>query len=237
MKILKRNYEHRNLLIFLLLSLVYLQAISSLTAGNSLFSLVSLKSFVVDYYLTLFLALVAGYMVTTLKKFSEWMLLACLIVIVGKTFVLLSGSFNKLTLALNFIYLLFAFYYFVTWEVEVGLACFNPHFSKQDLEKETRFKITGKVSDNESGENSIEVHLTNLDEVSCFLLLPQDHSFDYSRSEYFLEAIYEDVHFKHTAELVSKYDRGIGLMFIKAPNNRATWSELYKVCLERGLVG
>lgn len=177
-------------------------------------------------------------MVTTLKRFSEWVLLACLIVIVGKSFILLSGSFNKLTLVLNFIYLLFAFYYFVSWELEVGLACFNPKFSRHDLEKESRFKITGKISLKEGdSESAVEVHVTNIDEQSCFLLLPKDHSFDYSQAEYYLDAFYEGVHFKHKAELVSKYDRGIGLMFKKTPNTRASWFELYKVCLERGLVG
>jgi len=237
MKILKRNYEHRNLIIFLFLSLVYLQAISSLSEGLTLFSLMSLKSFFVNHYLIIALTFLAVYMVTKLKKFSEMALLICLITIVGKTFILLSGSFNKLTLVLNFIYLVFAFYYFVTWEVEVGLACFNPFFTKHDLEKETRFKITGKISNSESGSEAIDVHITNIDEQSCFLLLPKEHSLNLAAKDYYLESIYEGVHFKNKAFLVSKYDRGVGLMFTKGLHTRANWSELYKVCLERGLVG
>jgi len=237
MKILKRNYEHRNLIIFLFLSLIYLQAISSLSEGLSLFSLASLKSFFINHYLIIALTLVAAFMVTRLKKFSEMVLLLCLIAIVGKTFILLSGSFNKLTLVLNFIYLVFAFYYFVTWEVEVGLACFNPLFTKHDLEKESRFKIMGKISESENDSKSIEVHITNIDEQSCFLLLPKEHSLNLSAREYYLESIYEGVHFKNKAFLVSKYDRGVGLMFLKGSHTRANWSELYKVCLERGLVG
>lgn len=237
MKILKRNYEHRNLIIFLFLSLVYLQAISSLSAGLSLFSLASIKSFLMDHYLIIALTFITAYLVTKLKKFSEMALLICLIAIVGKTFILLSGSFNKLTLVLNFIYLVFAFYYFVSWEVEVGLACFNPHFTKHDLEKETRFKITGKISENENGTDAVDIHVTSIDEQSCFLLLPKEHTLNLSAKEYYLESVYEGVHFKNRAFLVSKYDRGVGLMFIKASHTRANWSELYKVCLERGLVG
>ncbi len=171
----------------------------------------------------------------TLKKGSEWVLLVCLITIVGKTFFLLSGSFNKLTLVLNFLYLVFAFYYFVTWEIEVGLACFSPNFSKYDLEKEARFRLTGKISPNESGINFTEVRISNIDEQSCFLLLPEGHEIE--GLDFYLDSIYEGVHFKHKARLVSKYDRGVGLVFLKSFNTRATWSELYKVCLERGLVG
>lgn len=236
MKILKRNYEHRNLLVFLFLSLIYLQAISSLSEGISLFTLESLKSFFLNNYIILVLTLTASYMVLKLKKYSEWILLTCLITIVGKSFILLSGSFNKLTLVLNFLYLVFAFYYFVSWELEVSLACFNPKFSRLDLEKEARFPLKGKISDNENGQNSIEVHISNIDEQSCYLLLPNGVDMP-SGSEFYLESVYEDVHFRHKARLVSKYDRGVGLMFLKTSNTRATWSELYKVCLERGIVG
>lgn len=236
MKILKRNYEHRNLLIFLFLSLVYLQAISSLSDGISLFTLESLRSFFFNNYLILVLTMTAVFMVLKLKKFSEWMLLICLIAIVGKSFILLSGSFNKLTLVLNFLYLVFAFYYFVSWELEVSLACFNPNFSRLDLEKESRFPLKARISDNEHGQNSIEVHISNIDEQSCYLLLPEGANLP-DGLEFFLDSIYEDVHFRHKAKLVSKYDRGAGLMFLKTSNTRATWSELYKVCLERGIVG
>lgn len=236
MKILKRNYEHRNLIVFLLLSLVYLQAISSLSEGLSLFTLESLKSFFLNNYIILILTLIASYLVLKLKKHSEWVLLVCLIAIVGKSFILLSGSFNKLTLVLNFLYLVFAFYYFVSWELEVSLACFNPNFSKLDLEKESRFPLKGRISDNENGLNAIDVHISNIDEQSCFLLLPKVAQLP-AGTEFYLDSMYEGVHFRHKASLVSKYDRGVGLMFLKTSNTRATWSELYKVCLERGIVG
>lgn len=237
MKILKRNYGHRNLMIFLVLSLVYLQAIASLAHGNSLFSLIGLRSFFIDHYIVLLLTVISAYMIVKIKKYSQLMLLFCLIVIVGKSFILLSGSFNKLTLVLNFIYLIFAFYFFVSWELEVELAAFNPLFSKFDLEKESRFKLLANI--NIDGNNEVEVvHITNIDEESCFLLLPKDSKLELNPSKkYFLDSNYEGVHFRHQARLVSSYDRGIGLLFEKSPDVRASWSELYKVCLERGLVG
>jgi hypothetical protein len=236
MKILKRNYGHRNLLVFLALSLVYLQAIASLAVGRSLFSIPSLRSFFIEHYLILAGTIITGFFVTRLKKYSESVLLVCLIVIVGKNFILLSGSFNKLTLVLNFLYLVFAFYFFVNWELEVGLAAFNPNFTRFDLEKESRFKLSGKI-ELTSLNQSVDVFITNLDEESCFLLLPHRNDITLSTSQtYTLVALYEGVLFKHNARLVSSYDRGIGLVFERSPNIRLTWSELYKVCLERGLV-
>ena len=177
-------------------------------------------------------------MVIKIKKFSEIILMLSLIVIVGKSFILLSASFNKLTLVLNFVYLVFAFYFFITWELEVALASFNPKFNSSDLEKESRFRIKAIISANKNGENAEEVIITNIDEGSCFLLLSNTSSFNRKKSKkYFLESTYEGVCFRHTARLVSSYDRGIGLVFDHSPDLRYSWSELYKVCLERGLMG
>lgn len=237
MKILKRNYGHRNLILFLILSLVYLQAIDSLSNGQTIFSLKSLSSFFIKHYFILLLTAVTGYMVLKIKKYSEIFLLICLITIVGKNFILLSDSFNKLTLVLNFIYLVFAFYFFMTWELEVGLASFNPRFSKYDLEKETRFKLSAGISDKSDGVDSVPVLITNIDPESCFLLLPKNSSLKMKAgSTYFLETDFEGVKFKHTARLVSSYGGGVGLLFNKSEDTRLSWSELYKVCLERALV-
>ncbi|MGZ3789265.1 MAG: hypothetical protein ACXVLQ_12125 [Bacteriovorax sp.] len=237
MKILKRNYGLRNLLIFLTLSLVYLQAVSSLSIGSSLFSLASLRSFFVDHSIILAITSLTVFMVVKIKKYSEILLLLCLTMIVGKSFILLSGSFNKLTLVLNFIYLVFAFYFFVSWELEVALASYNPLFSIYDLEKEPRFKLTANISPSEDGSGAAQARITNIDEESCFLLLAPGADFELNTSrKYYLDANFEGVHFRQRAQLVSRYDRGVGLVFEDFPDARVSWSVLYKVCLERGLM-
>jgi hypothetical protein len=237
MKILKRNYGHRNLIVFLILSLVYLQAIYSLSNGHSIFSMQSLRLFFLSHYLILALTLITAYMVIKIKKWSEFVLLFCLITIVGKNFILLSNSFNKLSLALNFIYLVFAFYFFITWEIEVSLASFNPEFSRHDLEKESRFRLKAQIFITDKKENIVPVRISNIDEESCFLLMPEGAKLKLDSSQlYTLESTISGVTFHHNAYLVSSYDRGIGLVFEKASDARLSWSELYKVCLERGIV-
>lgn len=237
MKILRRNYRHRNLIIFLILSLVYLQAISSLSYGNTIFSKQSLHSFFKDHSLIIFLGLLSSYMILNIKKYSKLVLFLCLSIIVGKSFILLSTSFNKLTLGLNFIYLIFAFYFFISWELEVALASFNPLFSAQDLEKESRFKLQALVSLSENSEELLEVRITNIDEESCFLLLPENAQLKMKPfGRYYLTSYYEGVCFTHQARLVSSYDRGLGFSFENYKDIRLSWSELYKVCLERGFV-
>ena len=71
MRILKRNYEHRNLILFLVFSLVYLQAIYSLSQGQSVLTQASVKSFFFNHYLIFALTLLTIYMVVNVKKHSD----------------------------------------------------------------------------------------------------------------------------------------------------------------------
>jgi hypothetical protein len=239
MKVLKRNYEHRNLILFLISSLVYLQAIYSLSRGESILNIEALKAFFENHYVILAVNLVTIYMVVKIKKHSDKMLLLCLALIVGKNFIMLAASFNKLILGLNFIYLIFAFYFYVTWELEIAKASFNPLFTKRDLEKDTRFTIKGQI-ENLSNATIVDMLLTNIDENGCFALIASTNDpmakLDTS-AQYRLRATYEGVEFIQEAELISSYDRGVGLEFkqLKTANHQLDWSELHKVCRERGL--
>lgn len=239
MKILKRNYEHRNLILFLVFSLVYLQAIYSLSQGQSVLTQASVKSFFLNHYLILALTTVTIYMIINIKKYSDKVLLVCLAVIAGKNFIMLATSFNKLILGLNFIYLIFAFYFFVTWELEIEKASYNPGFSKNDLEKGTRFNIKGTIED-ESGV-SFDVLVTNIDHNSCFALVDTDSAKELisglkPSGKYRLTAEYEGIKFTQMALLTSTYDLGIGLNLVGQHHvTQLNWSDLYKVFQERGM--
>ncbi|MBC7711979.1 MAG: hypothetical protein H7177_01475 [Rhizobacter sp.] len=241
MKILKRNYEHRNLIIFLIFSLVYLQAIYSLSQGQTLLNVAAIKSFFSHHYLIFVLTLITLYLVINIKKQSDKVLLFCLAMITGKNFIMLATSFNKLILGLNFIYLIFAFYFFVTWELEIAKASYNPMFSKNDLEKATRFHLKGRV-ENTNGSEGFDVLITNIDQDSCFALIENTQAEHLiaglnPNGHYRLMAEYEGIKFTHLAQLTSTYDQGIGLNLVKEkdPVTLLNWSDLYKVCLERGL--
>lgn len=239
MKVLKRNYEHRNLILFLLFSLVYLQAIYSLSRGESVLNINSIKVFFQEHYLILGISLVTIYMVSKVKKHSDKTLLLCLVMITGKNFIMLAASFNKLILGLNFVYLIFAFYFFVTWELEIAKASFNPKFTKRDLEKETRFQLSG-VIENVSSGTLTDVFITNIDERGCFALISSSNdpiNKLESSAQYRLKITYEEVEFINKAQLVSRYDKGVGLEFVQSQkvNYQLDWSDLYKVCLDRGL--
>lgn len=241
MKVLKRNYGHRNVILFLLFSMVYLQAIYSLSLGLSVLGLESVELFIKNHYLILSLNLVTVYMILTLRKHSDKVLLLCLAFITGKNFILLSASFNKLILGLSFAYLIFAFYFYITWELETLKASHNPNFSQNDLEIKARFPLAGKI-ESLSGEMALDVLITNMDDESCFTFVSSDKAREAiaaldAQAKYRLVAEYEGVKFVQMAELVAAYDRGIGLLLVNERQDIRilNWSDLYKVCLDRGL--
>lgn len=232
MKILKRNFEHRNVIIFLILSVIYLQAVYALSKGISFYGIDSLGALLKEHAIILSLVALTIFSIINVFKHSDKLMLFVLVLMTGKNFILLSSSFNKLVLALNFLYVVFAFYFFVIWELQINKASFNPLFSRHDLEKESRFLIKGILKgDNISDQ---EVLITNIDENSCFLFLPNEMPKFSPREKFTLQANYEGVLFEQDASLVSAYDQGVGMEFLKT-KSRASWSDLYKVCLERGL--
>lgn len=123
------------------------------------------------------------------------------------------------------------------WEIEVGFALYNPKYSKFDLQKESRFSISATIQSLKMPENSETALITNIDQHGCFLMLPKNTNLKLDTTQRFhLKATYEGVSFEQEAQLVTSYDHGIGLVFSEQPNTRLSWSELYNVCLERGLV-
>ncbi len=236
MKILNRNYEHRNLILFVFLSQIYLQTIYSLSYGISAISLDSFQLFFTNHYFIFFSGLVTVMMVMSGKKHSDKVLLVFLCLVTGKNFILLASSFNKMILILNFIYLVFAFYFYMSWDVEISKACFNPLFTRNDLEKSNRFSLEGRILD--SNQNVLEeVTVSNIDENSCFVILKNHSSATTLKGrEFVLVSILEGVEFRSQARLTTVYDLGFGFELLFDKNNtKPEWSELYKVCLERGL--
>ena len=214
--------------------MIFLLAVSGLSNGVSLLvpksALINLKL----NYLTILIGFLALFWVFKFKKFSHLLLLLFIVMVVIKSFFYLSFSFNKLVLGLNFIYVLFAFYFFTVWELFCLEAANNPNFSANDLEKKIRFDIEGTMN---VREEQLTFYLTNIDSNSCFVLFE-----DFSKAQLKLNELvhiqinYEGVFFESNAKCISLYDKGCGFSFKENMDNLRSLSGLYNVCLERGIV-
>jgi hypothetical protein len=231
MKVYKKKFAHRNLLVFILLSVIYLLIVYAFSQGASFFSIVNLTSFLIHNSLVLLLLPFVFYSILVFKNYAKHLLFVFFAVIVGLSFVLLSASFNKLVLALNFAYVLLVFYFYTTWEIERGEAGYNPLFSSNDLEKYSRFPIQGIIYSKDRG-NAKKVFLTNIDEHSCFVLLEND---TLSMDKAVIEIAFDGVIFSSHVRPVSKYDLGMGFNFTDTATSPWSLSELCKICRDRGI--
>lgn len=230
MKVYKKKFAHRNILLFLSLSLVYLFIVFAFSIGGSFFSRTNILAFFLHYLGIILVYPVVFYSVLYFKKYAKYLVVIYLILIVGSSFIMLSASFNKLVLALNFAYTLFSFYFYITWEIERNDAGYNPLFSSIDLEKQSRFSIKGIVYSHDRSKYQ-NVFLTNIDDKSCFVLLETG---SFSDKNAMLEITFDGVVFCSKVKIISKYDQGVGFTFLESEN--ATWSlsELCKICRQRG---
>lgn len=233
LKIIKKDFNSTNTLIFIVLSIFFISSIQAISMGVSLFTLATLKQVALRNYFVFLVFILALISISKFKRYSQWLFLCFNILIVIKSFMFLAEGFNKLVLGLNFIYLLFSFYFFTSWELFVLKAANNPMFSDLDLEKKSRFNIVGYF-EKVDGEKIASFLLTNIDEESCFVLL-EDEKIQLTEKNVRMIINYENVQFESLVEVVSSTKDGIGFSFLESKKDLRSLSGLYKICRQRGL--
>jgi hypothetical protein len=234
MKVWRKNPPIRNILTYLVFALFFLFSIQTLTAGSGFFNINALKLILKENYLTILLGVFSFYSCFKFHKLSKFAVLLLTVIISLKTFIILSSSFNKLVLGLDFIFIMFSFYFYTEWELFLDQAATTPRFSKHDCEKKSRFPISGKVI---LEGDAIPFQLTNIDEKGCFVLLSNKDEFKVKFGEKVkIEVNFENVVFQSSAMYLSKYENGFGFSFESDHKNRRSLSGLYQVCLDRGLL-
>ena len=230
MKVYKKKFAHRNMLIFIILSVVYLRIVYAFSHGFSFFSQTNFIAFVLSNSLVLLLLPFVFHSVFTFKNYARIILVIFFSIIVIASFILLSTSFNKLVLALNFAFIFFAFYFFTSWEIERDEAGYNPSFSYRDLEKKTRFSIEGVLYSGDRTKSE-KIFLTNIDEKSCYVILEKGNV---DIAVGLLEINLDGVVFSSQVRRISKYDQGQGFSFEGDLNSFWSLLELCKICRQRG---
>lgn len=234
LKLIKKDFNSTNTLIFIVFSVFFISSIQALSQGVSLFTIGTVKQVVIRNYIVFVMFFITLISISKFRRFSQWFLLCFNIMVVFKTFIFLAEGFNKLVLGLNFIYLLFSFYFFTNWELFVLKAANNPMYSDLDLEKNSRFNIRGHF-EKSNGEMIATFLLTNIDEESCFVLLDSVEP-NFQEKEVRIIINYENVQFTSMAEVVSSTKDGIGFSFLEPKKDLRSLSGLYKICRQRGLV-
>lgn len=231
----KKDVHLLSILVFIFMSLFFLAGLVLLARGRSFFDGGELKIIMKDLAVPIVLFVGAFFVVYNFKRNAHYIILAFIFAIAIKSFGLLFVSFNKLILILDFAYLFFAFYFYTSWEIYLGLAAHNPRFASNDLEMTARFPIKGFLT--RKNKEIYACRLTNIDEESGFILLEDEEKIHFLLGEdCHLQFEYENNKFQSEIKLCALFSRGLGFNVLEGNKSQRSLAGLSKVCLERGTI-
>lgn len=239
MKVLKKNYNYINVSFFILTSLVYVYSLIAIAKGQSVLDI--FRKPIVDpiSLIILFVGIIALLNVRLFNKISEKWLLFFIGISIFRCFLLLTVNFNKIILVLSFVYIIFAFYFYISWEVELKRSCYNPKFEKNDLNKHRRFPLEGFLK---IENQQVPCHISNIDETSLFVIFKDANIIvpkNDLNKEVEVEIIIDHVSFKQKAMIIGNYDLGLGLSYLKNDEGEGqkaySFTQLYEILIDRGL--
>lgn len=232
MLIYKKQAVFRSIIVFIVLSIVFLFTVEGISSNYSVISrdiVILLK----NNWAIVFIGFLTAIWIWSYRPYSRHIFILFWLIISLKSFILLYGSFNKLVIIFNFVYLFFGFYFYNSLEAFVKSAANVPNYSTFDIKCDGRFKIQGRL-DLKNGKEHLDCFLTNLDNQSCFIM-PKEKQKIKMGKRYSVSFILEDVEFTSEVLAVSTYgEDGLGFVFNEDKDLRSL-SGLYKVCLDRSI--
>lgn len=241
MKVLRKNFNYINVSLFILISILYLYSLMALSKGQSALDILTKPILDPISMLIVVIGGIVLFNVRLFNKISEKWLLFFICVSIFRGFLLLTSNFNKIILILNFVYIFFAFYFYIAWEVELKRSCYNPNFQKNDLNKHQRFPLEGMLKID--GQN-FACHVSNIDETSLFVIFkdgpPREIKNLLANSEAEVSVQIDHIFFTQQVSVIGQYDLGLGLSYLKNkkdPNSTKTYdfAQLYEILIDRGL--
>lgn len=234
LKIKKRNVVIKNIIIFLLLSYLFLYIQNAFRQELSPFSVAYLRKSMEEFWYVILIVLLSINTIWNQQKQSRFMYQ---LVIALVSFHVLEGlflDFNKIVVIAFFIFLVTSFFLYQFLASYMKSSVLNPNFHKSDLFDPMLKKIPCQIQDKTT---SVEGFLTNWDEEGCFIRLSSPYQFSKKIN---LSLTFKDRDFVQEGELVAVTPdlKGVGLQFRKTTKKykQFNWSEFIEIVNELGLL-
>ena len=172
-KIIKRSIVIKNILIFLIFTIGYLQVCQSLAAGVSALNIQSFLTMIETHPLiwtSFTLAFLSTFFST---RFASFFLNLFFIIILKESIQLALINYNKLIIVLIFLYIISSVSFLILWIREHKSAIYNPCYSKYSIGHIDNHNIILEI---ESPYKKINGVLTNWDSDGCFILVKHSDS-------------------------------------------------------------
>lgn len=229
----KKTFHSWNLTVFLILGPLTIHIANALTQDVSAVNLILLKYTFLDNQFLIGTTVIN----IILLFFSGRVSIAFLVFNIFFTDYLIAqillAKFDKLILMLLFFHVLSSFYLLQKWIGVLNGACYNPNYSRFDIEDRQRFILDCSIVFD--GKREI-IHgiLTNWDRHGAFFRAQRPIEKAHKRGE--VSISFQGHQFKNTFIVVSSNSKdGIGFLFNLDYNEEYNWQELYSMIDDHGL--
>lgn len=234
-KLHKKSAIINNISIFIVLSVLFLHTVISLGKGVSAFVLTDFLNLLRHSPVTLIIGALTLICIRRASVVSRYFLPLYSFLILYSCFQVFFVNFDKLILVLNLSYLVFSFYFYGLWKVELAEAVYCPGFYLEDVGRKSFYDVRVKLTfpDEQEGWGV----LTQVGGTSCFLLV-EEHLRN-SRGKLKIVLEYEGTFFEQFGEIITSYGGGLGVKFLhNTERNRQahSWNDFYTVICHRGLL-
>ena len=237
MKIIHRSSIIWNLILFMLLSFIFIYIQKAIYLERSAFSLEFLKVTVINNIYLLSSLTLTSILIYKLKKICKIFYVATVFFVSAYSVLSLFEEFSKLILVVLFVYFLLSYYFYFLLKSDLNLSFYNPSFDNSNLFDPMLFKIDCSIDYKVNGiEGTSSGCLTNWDDVGCFISLNTElpkKSIIKTLSISFDGQIFED---DVKVVTILKDRKGLGIMFNSSKShNIFNWNELNKIITDMGI--
>lgn len=230
MKILKRNTNIYNVILFQLFTLVFLHVNFSLVDGYSSLDLNTLN-LVLEHNLGLVvISLVNIFFIFFVKKISKYLLILTTTATSIICFLLFLESFNKSILLYNILYTVISYFFCMIWKLELDEASYNSFFDSRILRP---LGLDGVKVFVNTGATKFSGVITNWSRETFFLVVDDSVR---SIGDCEIDLSYMGVDFSFRAEIVTRTSEGLGLKVIDEQKLVSlNWFDFYDIISDRGI--
>lgn len=230
--LIRRSQTIINSIVFVVLSCFFLYTIHAKSLEITFYSWKGITIFSgVGGLITVLMMATVYWMIFLYKNSSKLMLsyLAC--TWLYSFYILYQADLDKTLLLFVFLYILLSFYFYLLWDDEISLACYNPNFSVFDIDQSVLLSIPVSIIPLKG--QPILVKLRNWDERSIFV--ESTASIDGPVS---IEIKFEERVFKAKGIVITQYDNyhGIGIRLIHKATNQFSWALCFDILHDRGFL-
>lgn len=232
MKILKRNSNIINIIIFQLFSVGYLHVLYSLVDGYSSLDITTLSRSLEGNLSFIGLCLLNTIFIFMVKKISLRLLIVTATTASVISLLLFLESFNKTILLYNLLYIIISYFFCMIWKLELNEACYNSFFDRKILRPIGLNDVSVQLRE-VVGDRSSSGVITNWTVDTLFVATEEGKRL---RGEIEVELLYKDTNFFFKGVAVASNADGVGLRtFSEKKETTLNWLDFYDIITDRGI--